>query len=453
MLKPYLFVLALFLCYSMARKKPELWPLLLIGLLADPVRKLIPGNPVYISVLFLPVFSVIYYRWVHKFHAEGLLKYYPQFRGAASLFFFFLGLNFIRPLLVSIRYLPLAIYGALQYLLLIAGVQVGFHLINCEKDVMRFSRNLVLISVPFLVTVIFHYLGFDEQFPVLETMGMDGLDYVQWHAGDTLTMCNGVFRNPEPMGWFAMVGVISALYLLLKGKTNLLWKLFYATYSLFCVFCILLSGRRKFFLGIFVFFLLFVVLTFQINKKKMIGYLLVFLALCFVFIYSTKSNKEFELYLASGKSGFEATEGRLKENMLGSIFWAVRRDGFWGRGLGSASQGTRHLGGGIAAGPAIEAGAGKIFAELGVPGTITFIVLLLKCLASMYGIIRKKLLEKDQMITGIFLFAIILTHLISFFISHQVYGDPLVGILTGLYFGFLLAIVKFKKQEGPKNSC
>jgi hypothetical protein len=51
-------------------------------------------------------------------------------------------------------------------------------------------------------------------------------------------------------------------------------------------------------------------------------------------------------------------------------------------------------------------------------------------------------MKQDKTATAIFLAALMIVHISSFGVAFQVYGDPLVLTLTGITFGFLLAMVK-----------
>jgi hypothetical protein len=344
-------------------------------------------------------------------------------------------------LLRNLSALPVICFSLAQYLGIIVAAVVGYYFIRSERDILKITKVFVFTELFFLSTVWFHYLGYESKWPILKTMKIEGA-YVHWHAGDALTMLNGLFKNPEPMGWHAMIVAICCVYLLVKENRSLFWKISYALLSLYGLFCVLASGRRKFFVGFIVFTLIFLFLIMKKNVKKMAS---IFVLLLVVFGLGWRyfeSRETLRLYLKTAESAYFQAEDRLKGNMLGSIKWAIQRDGAFGRGLGASTQGSTHFETKIIMGSGIEAGPGKIVSELGVQGAIAMILLLWAYLYSLYKILQMRWFGGPIFITAVFLFALILNHLVSFAISHQVYGDPFVAMLTGLMFGMLLALPK-----------
>jgi hypothetical protein len=447
MLTYYLIFVALSVLLAMDNYRLGLWLMLLVGLVADPVRRLTPGNPVFISVAFAAVFCVIYFKVVISQKREKrILDYFPQFKGPFHLFLFFLGINAIRPLLVNIGFLPFVLYSAAQYIGLFIAVQLGFYLVEKENDVTKYVKFYILTVMPFLFTVLLHFLG--VRWPVLQTMGMGHFQFIQWHGGAPLIMKNGLFRNPEPMGWFAMVGVIFALFLLFKKREKLFWKIYCVFFSIFGTFCVLLSGRRKFLVGIAVFMLIFLILTIRKNVRRLASYLLVLAILLGAGWYCIGKIEKRDAYIGSGKSAFEVAVSEVKRRGIGSIYWALWRDGFWGRGLGTTAQGSwRFRTTPMVKGPGIEAGTGKIVSELGLPGVLVLLLLLWRYSRGIYGVLNKEIKRGMDPTNTIFLFSLVVMHFASFLVSHQIYADPLIGMLTGFTFGALLAASKWVKDE------
>ena len=118
---------------------------------------------------------------------------------------------------------------------------------------------------------------------------------------------------------------------------------------------------------------------------------------------------------------------------------------FFGRGLGTSTQGAQHFKVGIGGGSSyIEAGPGKVISELGVPGFIAFIMVLFSYLRGVYKKVIKGWFKDMREVTGVFLLALVLTQMAEFSVSHQIYGDPLIAVLTGLMCGFLLAVPRIR---------
>ena len=422
------------------------WLMLGVGLLADPVRKLTPDTPVYISVVFVGILATLYL--VHRktyTRDQGVFALFPKIKSNTQLFFIFFTINAIRPILENIAYLPLVLYSSAQYIGLFVAAKLGFDLVEDEKSIINFADIFVIALLPFLCSVLLHLWGFDSVYPVLGVMKFGGRSYFQHHAGQPLSMLCGLFRNPEGMGWYAMAVSMLALFLLVRKKKSIWNIVYYISVFLLSSFCVLLSGRRKFFVGLFIYIFIFVIVSTRKNLKRGIAFLALFLVACGVFFYYINRAEQTAAYLKSGQSGFEATESRVQSGVIGSIRWAIRRDGFFGRGLGATTQGAQHfkvdMGGGRSY---IEAGPGKVISELGVPGFIAFIMVLFSYLSGVYKEVIKGWFKNPSEVTGVFLLAMVLTQMIEFSVSHQIYGDPLIAVLTGLMCGFLLAVPRIR---------
>ena len=423
-----------------------LWLMLVVGLLADPVRKLIPGNPVYVSVVFVGILAILYLACRKTYtRDQSVFALFPKIKSSMQLFFLFFVINAIRPISESIFYLPLVLYSSAQYIGLFAAAKLGFDMVEDEKSIIKFADIFVITLLPFLFSVLLHLRGFESAYPVLGVMERGDQAYFQYHAGQALAMLCGLFRNPEGMGWFAMVVSVSALFLLIRKKKNIWNVAYYISVFLLSSYCVLLSGRRKYFLGIFVFIFTFILLSMRKNMNRAIIYLALFMIAGGVFFYYISRTEQAAVYLKSGQSGFEASESRVQSGVIGSIGWAIKRDGFFGRGLGTSTQGAQHFKVGIGGGSSyIEAGPGKVISELGVPGFIAFIMVLFSYLSGVYKEVIKGWFKNPSEVTGVFLLAMVLTQMIEFSVSHQIYGDPLIAVLTGLMCGFLLAVPRIR---------
>jgi hypothetical protein len=434
--------------------------MLVAGLSADPIRKLTPDNPVFIQVLFLFIFFAIYFVVIlMKKEKKGIFFYYPNLNIPLYWFFLFLSINVLRPILVNVNSFPVVMFGLVQYLGLIVSAQLGFYLIKKEDDVVRFANIYILTLTPFLFSVLLHAQGLQQNFPVLQTMEIG--DWYHWHAGTGLLMLNGLFRNPEPMGFHAAIVTICALFLLFRVYKNLPRSIFYIFSFFLGIWCVLLSGRRKFFAMIIAFIIIFLILLMRKSFKKVIMFLLIVIISFSLGLFYLKSQEQKRnyieeenniknIYVRSAKTIFIVGKQEWDNRVVGSINGALKKDGFFGAGLGTTAQGVRHikqeeLKTGIPSIESrwfIESGPGKIISDLGVPGLFALIIVIWVFFHSVFKIIFKQKGYFGESMTSIFLFSFIVAHLLSFLVSHQIYADPLAAILTGLTFGFLLATPK-----------
>jgi hypothetical protein len=433
------------------------WLMLLVGLVSDPVRKLTPGHPVYISVSFVLVFGVFFLLSRNYFRRNRpVFFYYPSLRPVMRIFGVFLAINAVRPILEDVRYLPLVAYGCAQYVALFLCARIGFNLVDRERAIMKFSRVFLWTLLPFLFTVLLSFWNRDNLPPILQVMTFEGGGFTGGHYykhfGDgraPLDMLSGFFRTPEVMGWFAMMVSLISLYLVARLKNKPGSLLFYGTTFAFSATCILLSGRRKFFAGIFVFAFLFIVLTIRRNFRRGFTYLLLFLLAGGLFLYFAAREGSLDTYFETGQTALTEAKDRLDQGGIDSIAWAIRRDGFFGRGIGTTAQGAAHFKTKISARGYIEGGPGKMISELGVHGLVTFLIVIFMYFRNVYRMTIRGRFQGESRITVVFLFAVVLTHAAEFVISHQVYGDPMIAVTTGLSFGFLMATAKLQEGSSP----
>lgn len=444
MLTGYIILIVISTLIARINRHSGIWLMILVGLLADPVRKMIPGTPVYISLGFLPIFAVLFFSIVfNKKRDGGIFSYFPDMRTPFRIFLLILIINSLRSVIAAPGAFALVVYSMAQYTGWVIAMVFGFYLVENETDLVKFEKMYLLTVTPFLITVFFHLFGWQQEWPVLRAMEFSEAAYTTERFGGPLELLNGLFRNPEPMGWHAMTAAICALFLLVSGRKKMFERLCYGILFLLSASCAVLSARRKFPIGIVIFVASFLLLTLQKSFKKTILYssfLVILLGIGGHYFIKTEGG---DRYLKSAQSGFEAFHEESERRVIGSIFWAIRRDGFFGRGLGAAPQGSRHVKSAeLVQGPGIESGSGKMISELGVPGTLILIYLLFLYLKNIYALYKSKTVLTINKVTIAFLISVVVTNAALFLLSHQVYADPLIGMLTFMSFGFLLAVPK-----------
>lgn len=173
------------------------------------------------------------------------------------------------------------------------------------------------------------------------------------------------------------------------------------------------------------------------------------------YIFPSLSDFGIDLYYARGISVFGDANDRFQELGLGSIKWAINRVGWFGGGIGIASQGTGSLGINIAGG-AGEGGLGKIVAELGVPGLLLCIWLAWMTFAFFRKTLRfisQKNNFESRLAIGIVAFVV--ANLPTYIVASQVYGDLYILILLGFLVGFIFALPKimFVRDEKAKKQA
>jgi len=146
-------------------------------------------------------------------------------------------------------------------------------------------------------------------------------------------------------------------------------------------------------------------------------------------------SEEYFAYLATSPG--EMVD-RVERESIGSLRVTYQQSGFWGKGIGSASTGMRHLGVGMRASWQ-EGGLGKVMVELGVPGLVGAVVLA-GAIAHSLAVNRRRTVGvpgHERLLAG--LTACLVANGASFICSHQLYSDVFVTVFTAFLIGVALS--------------
>jgi hypothetical protein len=130
---------------------------------------------------------------------------------------------------------------------------------------------------------------------------------------------------------------------------------------------------------------------------------------------------------------------RLDKHGVGAVVGTYKQSGFWGNGLGTATQGARHTGIKFKKGWQ-EGGLSKIMVELGVLGLFFFLLL---CRRLFYSLLSN--FRRDSYIDGKYfdlragLLSIIIANAGAFVVSAQIYSDLFILSIISMCVGFVLS--------------
>jgi len=138
---------------------------------------------------------------------------------------------------------------------------------------------------------------------------------------------------------------------------------------------------------------------------------------------------------------------RFEVHAFDSPMGTYRQSGFWGEGLGTATQGAHHL---KVSKPRTwqEGSLGKILVELGVLGFVCFIFLGFSLVTTTVHLVTRVVDPQSPAFTlyaG--LFAVFLANIGSFTVSHQILGDPFVLCFFAILIGFILSASRFTAEK------
>lgn len=420
---------------------------LAVGLLQDPLRKMVPGEPVYLTVLVGVFAGATYVGMVLRgtpFGFHPIHDWNPAFRTPLRLFVLWVVVQSGFTLLFT-GSAVLAGIGLLAYLAPLLTVLLGYHLTRTERDLQGLLRFYVLLSVALVSGVYLSYLGIT--WPVLRAVGV-GL-YAYAPGGGVLDLLPGFFRGSELAGWHAAAAACLLLLLTASRRQagGTLPVVVAGGMIILLAGAILLTGRRKFLIEILLFVVGYRALTHwqRVPSRRFVSALLaaVTLGVCvYLFVLPDELLRGISPYLSRTLQVQEQAPDRVSNLTWNAFRWIILRNGVLGAGAGTGSQGAQYFGGGaVLVGSAAEGGLGKVLAELGVPGLLLLGWLAFSIMRYILAILRYAR-GTDPVLVRIAcgLTAFLAANGVVFTIAHQIFGDLFVLLLLGWLAGALMAI-------------
>ena len=422
------------------------------AIVQDPLRKIVPDEPVYIVTASAAVFFLAFVGAVSRD-----LKINPnQIQGwraglslpAYSLIIWILAQTVHS--LIAYNSPLVSIAGLISYLGPIPAVILGyqFALRSGPIGIQKWLGTYSLLAGIALLSILIEYAGIES-----ELLGQVRVDMKIFDLGTVLIGKSGIFRSTEVAAWHATAVACLAFIWLTSPSLRyrrIGWGL---VIIVACVGLGILTGRRKSIVMVLVFLGVYMVLIsifFRRYRYVLIGSTVAVTAILLLtvnpFVQEQTASggrnlEEYQLFVERGKSVFEEIPDRVLSLTLGQAEWAQRTAGSFGAGVGIGTSGARHFGnvgerfGGIG-----EGGVGKIFAELGIPGLVLMGWLLLALLRHVWRTLKYAAPRSDQVFrlaSG--LVAFLVGNISAFLVGTQIFSDLFVLICLGLIAGFLLA--------------
>lgn len=411
----------------------------LVGLLADPVRKMSETRTVYFTLAIAPIYAAMFLNLIAtQSEPWRLFRDFPLLKLGVGLLAVVTGVAALVCLLnfgsVALLLIPL---GLVSYFGSFPALVLGYYLIQRPAQLRWMFALAVLMSSLLMTGALFEYWGYE--WDVLGTLERTvWLHHYGW--GQYVRMISGFFRSPEILGWHsAMVTMLSiTLFLTVRNRSAAVIWLLPGVWGLVCC---LLSGRRKMVAMVLVFAAVLVFRLFR-QRRTSVGVVVCVAAglLLLGSVYYITRIERGSSYVELNATAFNAEgQERVESSFYGSITETVKQAGFFGYGLGTISQGAQHL---QIERPFTwqESGLGKVVGELGVPGLIVFIIfggiLVNASLVAVRASVRVPRME----VLGTCLFAMLVANGSCFIVAIQVYGDPFISYLMGLMTGSLLSM-------------
>ena len=415
---------------------------ILLGAIQDPVRKLIPGAPSYLVLATVPVLFATFFQAFasNPYFRREFRQYHP--RPAAAIAAFVISL--LPAAVVSATYGPgswqLTLIGMLSYSTAILSFYLGFIYARNADDIRRLAVFFCLVTAVMLIGTPLEYLGLAKEWTAIGGKAL-GFKWLRYKPGYIIEMVAGFYRSPDIMGWHAVIMAMLAGILALLGKGRR--RYFWIAVACWGIAAAMLCGRRKMVLMLPVYMLTVSLIYWQLRMpfRKLLAAVAIVLVGTYFIYQQIGSSTELENYYTQEQGDIIE---RFEAHNLGDMIGTYQQNGFWGAGLGTASQGTQHL---QVARPRTwqEGGLSRILVELGVPGLLCFLFLCLSFLAAIWRLVCSQLdISVPGLPLSLGLIGIVAANGVSFIYSHQIFGDPFV---MG-FFCFLLGITFSGERVG-----
>jgi hypothetical protein len=447
-----LIILGCFLC--IANWRAGFLICIVAGFLQDPIRKLVPDEPVYLTatvgIFVAATFLGASLRGV-RLRFRPIHTWYKSLRLPMSLF---AGLVIIQSILalVNTGSPMLALIGLLAYLSPLPAILLGYNFCSTEKQALQYLRTYIFLSLAMTSGIFLSYAGYDWK--ILESVG-EGL-FAYAPTGEQLTLFPGFFRAPEVAAWHIGTGICLLGVVLLAAKRKALKWLCGPLIAFFAT-ALVLTGRRKFFVEIVLFAAIYLLMLtlFRRGAIKSAATIMGAIVVGFlVYVYAVPDDVTASIrpYYERGQNVQAEGMDRLSGNTIQSFQWVIDQNGILGSGAGTGSQGAQYFGGGSdLVGLSAEGGLGKVLAELGLPGLVLALWLAIAVGLYMWSVI-KYLNDSGSALAGLAcgFVAFLVANAFVYLVAHQAFGDVFILINLGFMLGFVMAMPRIQGQQSTR---
>lgn len=417
-----------------------------VGLLQDPLRKMIPGTPAYLVMASVPVWmtAMVSAAMCGALSPGRFLAGFPRMGKWFRVFAVYL----IIPAAISASYGPgswqITLLGIVVYSSAFFVLVLGWRYPERGDAVGFILAGYALLAAFLLVGGPLEALGLQQSFTAIGTETL-GHVWVTYRTGAPVYMRSGFFRGPDVMGWHASLVFMLSAILAFRSKGR--WRWFWIGVAVWGVLNIWLCGRRKMLSMVPIFLGGYMTLVFHWKTMRkilsVVATVLLIFGLGWYFISSFYHDAAVEAFYLTALT---EAEGTLHRHGVRAVVSTVQQAGFWGYGLGMSQQGIHNI---QAEKPRIwqESGPGKLFVELGMPGAILFLVLGAMLLTTAFHVVRRARSDASFYYSAGIL-SVLLANLASAVVSAQIFGDPLVVLLLSFMAGLLFSTARNTAPPG-----
>ena len=430
----YLVFLGLASAYALRDWRRAWYSLIICGVLQDPVRKLTPGQPVAVSFLVVGLFGVVLFAARRELlsHAQEFSRRFPRLNTTIIVFLGLLVLSGVNGLMTyGFDKWKVPLVSFVTYVAPLTAILLGYAWLQGEEMMHRYFRLYALLTSVAMIGSFLEYFRVESR--LLGMVSFQG-DYIRHLPGIQIRMLSGFYRSPDIMALhaatLAAIGIMMALRAGMK-KEVLFW---YGVAGLGFLTC-MLAGRRKALYFVAVFCLAFL---WRYLRRLKVSQLLAILGVAVILgavLRNLSSNEETSVYAR----GAVATRGEFVQRLEGGTMETFRQFGLMGAGLGTATQGVRHLLGTDMNVGWQEGGLAKLAIEVGLPGILTILALAWFVLRLWLRLTSIPDVEGSSQFLRATLFAFVMANGASFLASAQAYSDAVLALMAGFFVGCLFA--------------
>jgi len=430
---------------------------LVVGFFQEPIRKLVPGEPVYFTMMVGLLMATTFigaklrgfpltFRPIHAWN--GILRTPLNLFIAAVL---------VQCMVAYIITESLVIpgIGLIGYLAPLPALLLAYYFAGDLEQIYTFFKWYIILCMLMLSGIYLSRLGFDWQ--VLKAVGPGLRIYGNTKLG-YIDLPPGFFRAPEIAAWHGGAAICLLIVLAVsRGNRGLYWLA--GILIPLALMAVIFTGRRKILLEIVMFVLIYggLLSHFRRGGAKLTAMILLLGVGGWFFATQTDYGAtmiftDINPYFDRQSSLQQNISDRFMTMTVDAFGEVIEHNGFLGSGAGTGSQGAQHFGGGgELVGSSAEGGIGKVLAELGVPGLMLFLFLLVRFGCYHWSIVKTSRAWDFQTASLVYgMTAFLAANAVIFVSAHQVFGDPFVLLMLGWLLGFTLATPWLDKEAADQ---
>lgn len=414
---------------------------IVVGVLQDPVRKLVAGSPVYLTFSIVGVYIAILFA-TQRGMQRALRDFANRFAnlwsvfGVVLLFLVLAAINGLMTYGIALWKAPLLSFFI--YVAPLPAILIGYMYLDSEEKLFGFFRFYAVVTSIALIGTPLEYYRIN--FPALGMVLQVG-DYIRFLPGMEVRMLSGFYRAPDIMGWHAAtLTAISVAMMVRSEMSKRSWPwMFAAAWGFYnCMIC----GRRKAIYYVAAFAVAFVWRYFKrLRAPEFAAFAMAGVVMILV-IHQLKADEGSKIYAAAAVASSSELTGRLE----GGVMETIRQFGILGAGLGTATQGVQHVLGPEKSLSWQEGGLGKLAIELGLPGLLAVALFAFTAIRMMIRISGIPDHPSTSQLGRAALFGIVVANMVNFMASAQTYSDPVLTILACFFTGCLFATVTLDER-------